>query len=64
MLLVGAVGSGLGPVISGQSVIVTETTRTPIVMAFGLMALVLIGVMVFGTQRMSKRLKSLGWSSN
>lgn len=64
MLLVGAVGSGLGPLISGQSVIVTETTRTPIVMAFGLMALVLIGVMVFGTQRMSKRLKSLGWSSN
>lgn len=64
MLLVGAVGSGLGPLISGQSVIVTETTRTPIIMAFGLMALVLIGVMVFGTQRMSKRLKSLGWSSN
>ena len=64
MLLVGAVGSGLGPLISGQSVIVTETTRTPIVMAFGLMALVLIGVMVFGTQRMSKRLKSLRWSSN
>ena len=64
MLLVGAVGSGLGPLISGQSVIVTETTRTPIVMAFGLMALVLIGVMVIGTQRMSQRLKSLGWSSN
>ena len=64
MLLVGAVGSGLGPLISGQAVIVTETTRTPIVMAFGLMALVLIGVMVFGAQRMSKRLKSLGWSSN
>jgi fucose permease len=63
MLLVGAVGSGIGPLISGQSVIATETMRTPIVMAFALMALVLVGVFLIGARNMSKRLKTIGWSS-
>jgi TsgA-like MFS transporter len=63
MLLAGAVGSGLGPLISGQSVILTETTRSPILMAFGLMAFVLVSVVVIGTPSMSKWLKSVAWSS-
>ena len=57
MLLAGAVGSGLGPVISGQSVIATESTESAILMAFVLMAVALIGVIIIGTSRVSRWLK-------
>jgi TsgA-like MFS transporter len=60
MLLAGAVGSGLGPLISSQSVLLTDTTSTPIMLAFGLMALVLAAVLVTGSNRVRARLKSIG----
>lgn len=61
MLLAGAVGSGLGPLISSQSVLLTNTTRTPIIIAFGLLALALAAVLVIGSKRVGVRLKSIGW---
>ncbi len=64
MLLAGAVESGLGPLISGQFVIATETIRTPMVMAFSLMVLVLVGLFLIAAQSMRERLKSFRWSSN
>jgi predicted MFS family arabinose efflux permease len=59
MLLAGAVGSGLGPVISSQSVLMTDTTSTPIVLAFALMALVLVAVLIIGSQHVRVKLKSI-----
>ena len=59
MLLAGAVGSGLGPLISSQSVLVTDSTRTPIVIAFGLMALVLAAVLVIGSKHVRVKLQSI-----
>jgi predicted MFS family arabinose efflux permease len=61
MLLAGAVGSGLGPLISSQSVLLTNTTRTPIIIAFGLLALALAAVLVIGSKRVGVNLKSIGW---
>jgi TsgA-like MFS transporter len=62
MLLAGAVGSGLGPLISSQSVLITGTTRTAIMLAFGLMTLVLIAVLIIGSKPMRAKLKSISWS--
>jgi fucose permease len=61
ILLAGAVGSGLGPLISSQSVLMTDTTRTPIIIAFSLMALVLAAVLIIGSKHMSAKLKSMHW---
>ena len=61
MLLAGAVGSGLGPLISSQSVLITDTTRTPIIFAFSLMALVLAAVLMIGSKNVSVKLKSISW---
>jgi TsgA-like MFS transporter len=59
MLLAGAVGSGLGPLISSQSVLITDTTRTPIIFAFSLMALVLAAVLIIGSKNVRVKLKSI-----
>ena len=59
MLLAGAVGSGLGPLMSSQSVLITDSTRTPIVIAFGLMALVLAAVLVIGSKQVRVKLQSI-----
>ncbi len=59
MLLAGAVGSGLGPLIGSQSVLITDTTSTPIAIAFGLMALVLAAVLVIGNKYARVKLKSI-----
>ena len=59
MLLAGAVGSGLGPLASSQSVLITDTTSTPILFAFGLMALVLVMVLIIGSERARVKLKSI-----
>jgi len=61
MLLAGAVGSGLGPLISSQSVLITDTTRTPIIFAFSLMALVLAAVLFIGSKNVRVKLKSISW---
>jgi len=61
MLLAGAVGSGLGPLISSQSVLITDTTRTPIIFAFSLMVLVLAAVLIIGSKHVRARLKSTSW---
>jgi TsgA-like MFS transporter len=61
MLLAGAVGSGLGPLISSQSVLITDTTRTPIIFAFSLMALVLAAVLMIGSKNVRVKLKSISW---
>lgn len=61
MLLAGAVGSGLGPLISSQSVLITDTTRTPIIFAFSLMALVLAAVLMIGNKNVRVKLKSISW---
>ena len=61
MLLAGAVGSGLGPVLSSQSVLITGTTRSPIIIAFSLMALVLAAVLVIGSQNVRRKLKATSW---
>jgi len=61
MLLAGAVGSGLGPLISSQSVLITDTTRTPIIFAFSLMALVLVAVLMIGSKQVRAKLKSISW---
>lgn len=60
MLLAGAVGSGLGPLISSQSVLISDTTRTPIIFAFSLMALVLAAVLIIGSKNVRVKLKSIG----
>ena len=62
MLLAGAVGSGLGPLISSQSVLITDTTRTAIMLASGLMVLVLVAVLVIGSKPVRAKLKSTNWS--
>lgn len=61
MLLAGAVGSGLGPLISSQSVLITDTTRTPIIFAFSLMVLVLAAVLMIGNKNVRVKLKSISW---
>jgi hypothetical protein len=61
MLLAGAVGSGLGPLISSQSVLITDTTRTPIIFAFSLMTLVLVAVLMIGSKQVRVKLKSISW---
>ena len=61
MLLAGAVGSGLGPLVSSQSVLITDTTSTPIMFAFSLMAVVLAAVMIIGSKHVGVRLKSISW---
>ena len=62
MLLAGAVGSGVGPFISGQAVLVTETTRTPIIFAFTLMALVFACVIILSSEKVRVKLQSIGRS--
>jgi len=59
MLLAGAVGSGLGPLISSQSVLITETTKTPIIIAFSLMALVFVAVLLIGRKNVRSDLSSI-----
>jgi len=61
MLLAGAVGSGLGPLISSQSVLMTDTTRTPIIIAFSLMAVVLTAVLIIGNKHVRAKLKAIRW---
>lgn len=62
MLLAGAVGSGVGPFISGQAVLVTETTRTPIILAFTLMALVFACVIILCSENVRVKLQSISRS--
>jgi predicted MFS family arabinose efflux permease len=62
MLLAGAVGSALGPFISGQAVLVTETTRTPIIFAFTLMAVVFVCVIILSNENVRVKLKSISRS--
>jgi len=62
MLLAGAVGSGVGPFISGQAVLVTETTRTPIILAFTLMALVFACVIILSSEKVRVKLQSISRS--
>lgn len=62
MLLAGAVGSGVGPFISGQAVLVTETTRTPIILAFTLMALVFVCVLILSSENVRVKLQSISRS--
>ena len=59
LLLAGAVGSGLGPLVSSQSVLITGTTSTAIMFAFGLMVLVLAAVLIIGSKKVSGDLKSI-----
>ena len=61
MLLAGAVGSGLGPLASSQSVLITDSTSTPIMFAFCLMALVLAAVLMVGSKQVRVKLKSISW---
>jgi len=61
ILLAGAIGSGLGPLISSQSVLITDTTRTPIIIAFSLMALVLVAVLMIGSKQVRVKLKTISW---
>jgi TsgA-like MFS transporter len=60
MLLAGAVGSGLGPLISSQAVLLTGTTSTPMMIAFGLMTLVLAAVLIIGSKKVRLGLKLIG----
>jgi fucose permease len=62
MLLAGAVGSAVGPFISGQAVLVTETTRTPIILAFTLMALVFVCVIILSSENVRVKLQSISRS--
>jgi fucose permease len=59
ILLAGAVGSGLGPLISSQSVLISGTTRTPILIAFSLLALALTAVLIIGSQGARVKLTSI-----
>jgi MFS family permease len=62
MLLAGAVGSGIGPFISGQAVLVTETTRTPMNLAFALLALVFVCVIILSSKNVRVKLQSMSRS--
>jgi predicted MFS family arabinose efflux permease len=62
MLLAGAVGSGVGPFISGQAVLVTETTRTPMILAFTLMALVFACMIILSSENVRVKLQSISRS--
>ena len=59
MLLAGAVGSAVGPFISGQAVLVTETTRTPMILAFTLMALVFVCMIILSSKTVRVKLQSI-----
>lgn len=59
MLFAGALGSALGPLISSQSVLISGTTRTPILIAFSLLALTLAAVLIIGSQGARVKLRSI-----